>query len=100
MHLKRLHCPTRSAREHRKIRVGGDTDVDVSIEVAVSTWVACDGVDQTCHSIVDALVLAVNKTSPSTADIFLRDKRNSDDLCIYSWVEGCNACLFWPSDPP
>ena len=44
--------------------------LDVSIEVAVGTWVACDSVDQAltcrwvlaCHSPADALVLAGNKT--------------------------------------
>ena len=63
-------CPARGARGHRKIRLAGDTDVDVSVEMAVATWVACD-VDQalTCRSTVDALVLAVNKTAPSIADV-------------------------------
>ena len=67
---KRLYCPTRSARGNLKIRLAGDTNVKVSIAVAVNTWVACDGVDRTCHSTVDALVLALNKTAPSTADVF------------------------------
>ena len=52
--------------------------VDVSIEVAVGTLVACDTVNQalTCHwgvacrSPADVLVLAVNKTGSSITSVF------------------------------
>ena len=40
-----------------------------SVDVAVGTWVACDSVDQALTYQSTALVLAVNKTAPSIADV-------------------------------
>ena len=63
----RLHQPP----AEEKKRLAGDTDVYVGIDVADGTVVACDSVHQAltlslgiaCHSPVDALVHANNKTA-------------------------------------
>ena len=55
-----------------------DADVDVSVEVAIGTWVACNSFDQalTCRSPSDALVIAVNKTPSGITECLLRNKRS------------------------
>ena len=50
----RLHQP--SKKNKLCGRLTGDTDVDVSIEVAVGSWVACDWA-LACRSPADALML-------------------------------------------
>ena len=70
----------------RNTRLAGDTDVDVGIEMAISTLVACDRVEQAktcrwalaCRSPVDALVVAANKTAFSITGRFLSTRRNND----------------------
>ena len=51
--------------------MASDTDVDVSIVMAVGTWVACCSVDQatTCHLTSDSLVLAANETTFSITGV-------------------------------
>ena len=62
------------------------TDVDVSVEVAVGTWVACDRVDQALTQ-QDCL---------QHRERLLRNKRHSDGFCFYI-RNGCNdALLFRP----
>ena len=66
----RRHQP--STQEQRLgCRLARGTDVDVSVEVAIGTLVACDSVDKalTCHSAVDAFVLAVKKTASSITNV-------------------------------
>ena len=47
----------------KKIRLAGDTDVDVGTRMAVGTFAACNTFDHapTCHSSSDSLVLAANE---------------------------------------
>ena len=71
-----LQVRLRQPRAKEK-RLAGNTDVDVSIEVAVDTLGACDSFDQVltccwapaCHSPADALVLAANKIASSITSV-------------------------------
>ena len=77
-----------------------DTDVDVSTEVAVGTWVGCDSVDQalTSHSTAASLGACGEQDCPQYRGRPSRDKRHSDGLCLYTRDESYNAFLFRPSD--
>ena len=72
----RLHDPP-TQEKRLCCTLAGDTDVDVSIVVAVGTLVACNSVAQAltfqwalaCRSPADALVLAANKTASGITNV-------------------------------
>ena len=76
-----------SDRERRTLGLAGETDVGVSIGVAVGTRVASDSVDHalTCHPTVDGNVPAVNKTASPHRGRSWRVRCTSDGLCFYIW---------------
>ena len=73
---------TRSAREHRKIRLTGDTDVDVSIEAAVGTWVACDSADQALSFDCGRAYVCGEQDSSQHRGCLLRDRRTNDGFRV------------------
>ena len=89
-----------------KKRLAGDTYVDVSIEIAVGTLVACDSVDQAltcrcalaCHSPADALVPAANKTASSITGVS-STKRHNDGPHFDTRRSGRDLVLDRPEDP-
>ena len=61
----RVHQPS------TKKTLAADTDVDVGMQIAVGTWVACHSFDHalTRHLIAAGLVLAANKTASSITSV-------------------------------
>ena len=103
MHSRGVSC---ASLPPRKTKLAGISDVDVGIEVAVPTLVACDSVDEalTCHWAV-ACRFACGRTRACGQqdwlqhhEHLLRTKRKSDGSCLYIRSEGSVEFLFRPSD--